>query len=87
MDKDDKDDEKDDEDSNQNTLPSSPAISCSTNKSDEDTKSEGGKTDEKKDPFPSASDINCRLRRLITSYQRNNKKLEMRNEAKVRVSV
>ena len=41
---------------------------------------------DKRQNFPTTSDINGRLRRLVTSYQRNNRKNDMRNEAKVRVS-
>uniref|UniRef100_T1J482 DNA helicase n=1 Tax=Strigamia maritima TaxID=126957 RepID=T1J482_STRMM len=29
-------------------------------------------------PFPTATDLNCRLRRIITGYQRNHKKQEMK---------
>ncbi|XP_042238022.1 chromodomain-helicase-DNA-binding protein 7-like isoform X2 [Homarus americanus] len=87
MDKDDKEDDKDDEDSNQTPLPSSPAVSTSTSKSDDDKcdeKDEKSGTDKKLQHFPTTSDINGRLRRLVTSYQRNNRKNDLRHEAKVR---
>lgn len=85
-DKEDKDDEKEDEDSNHTPLPSSPAVSCSTTRSDDDKSDDKDKDDPSKQflSFPSASDINGRLRRVVTSYQRSNRKMEMRNEAKVR---
>ncbi|XP_025076427.1 chromodomain-helicase-DNA-binding protein 8-like isoform X4 [Pomacea canaliculata] len=40
---------------------------------------EGGKY-----PFPSASDLNTRLRRVITGYQRNHKKMMMKSEQHAR---
>lgn len=82
----DKDDDKDDSDSNQTTPAASPAVSSVTTKSEEDPIREREKRESKYLPFPSSSDINGRLRRLVTSYQRNNKKMEMRKEANVRVS-
>ena len=104
-DKDDKDEDKDDEDSNHTPLPSSPAVSCSTTRSDDDKSDEKDKDDKDKDDkddlskdgdgkdpnklylsYPSASDINGRLRRVVTSYQRSNRKIEMRNEVKVMIS-
>lgn len=72
----------DDSDSSQ-TIPASPAVSNVTNKSEDDRKENSSSLL----PFPSASEINGRLRRLVTSYQRTNKKMEMRKEANVRVSV
>lgn len=92
-DKDIKDEENDEEDSNPTPLPSSPAVSSSTTRSDDDKfdeKEDNNKDDpDNKDPnklllsYPSASDINGRLRRVVTSYQRTNRKIEMRNEVKV----
>jgi len=79
MDKDDKEDDKDDDNdsSTATPVPGSPAVSISTNKSDED-KEDG---DVKKLlPYPTSSDINSRLRRVVTCYQRTNRKVEMRNE-------
>ncbi|KAK8737028.1 hypothetical protein OTU49_004766 [Cherax quadricarinatus] len=87
MDKEDKEDEKDDEDSNPTPLPSSPAVSTSTSKSDDDKfdeKEDKAMSDKKLVHFPSTSDINGRLRRLVTSYQRNNRKNDLRHDAKVR---
>lgn len=89
MEKEDREDEKDDEDSNQTPLPSSPAVSTTTSKSDDDKcdeKDDKSSADKKFVNFPSTSDINGRLRRLVTCYQRNNRKNDLRNEAKVRVS-
>lgn len=37
-------------------------------------------------PFPSGSDLNTRLRRVITGYQRNHKKMMMKHEQVARVS-
>ena len=37
-------------------------------------------------PFPSATDLNNRIRRLVTCYQRSYKKEEMRLAARARVS-
>ncbi|GFR06003.1 chromodomain-helicase-DNA-binding protein 7 [Trichonephila clavata] len=34
--------------------------------------------------FPSVTDVNTRVRRLVTAFQRNNKKLEIRNAQKAR---
>lgn len=87
LDKEDKDDDKDDEDSNQTPLPSSPAVSTSTSKSDDDKcdeKDEKTTGEKKLLNFPSTSDLNGRLRRLVTTCQRNNRKNDLRNEAKVR---
>ena len=36
-------------------------------------------------PFPGVTDLNTRLRRLITSYQRNHKKEQMRLEQQAKV--
>ncbi|XP_071513861.1 uncharacterized protein [Panulirus ornatus] len=87
MEKEDREDDKDDEDSNQTPLPSSPAVSTTTSKSDDDKfdeKDDKSSADKKFLNFPSTSDINGRLRRLVTCYQRNNRKNDLRNEAKVR---
>lgn len=35
--------------------------------------------------FPSVTDVNTRVRRLVTAFQRNNKKLEIRNAQKAKV--
>ncbi|KAG8200736.1 hypothetical protein JTE90_022342 [Oedothorax gibbosus] len=34
--------------------------------------------------FPSVTDVNTRVRRLVTAFQRNNKKVEIRNQQKAR---
>lgn len=35
--------------------------------------------------FPSVTDVNTRVRRLVTAFQRNNKRLEIRNAQKAKV--
>lgn len=50
----------------------------------------GGKTDgqEEEDgklPFPTASEMNTRLRRIITSYQRDFKKQQLKKEQQAKV--
>jgi hypothetical protein len=49
-------------------------------------KPEGGDgTEEDKLPFPSFSDLNTRLRRIITGFQRNHKRMLIKNAQKVKV--
>lgn len=42
--------------------------------------------EEDKLPFPTPSDINTRLRRVITGYQRNHKRQLLKNQQKEKVS-
>lgn len=50
-------------------------------------KPEGGEGSEEGDklPFPSSSDLNTRLRRIITSFQRNHKRMLIKNAQRVKV--
>ena len=36
-------------------------------------------------PWPTVSDLNMRLRRLVTGYQRNNKKVQLRLQQRAKV--
>lgn len=51
-------------------------------------KPEGGEGSEEGDklPFPSSSDLNTRLRRIITSFQRNHKRMLIKNAQRVKVN-
>ena len=43
--------------------------------------------EEEKLPFPSISDLNTRLRRVITNYQRDYKKQQLKKEAQAKVGL
>ena len=51
-------------------------------------RTEGGEESEEGDklPFPSSSDLNTRLRRIITSFQRNHKRMLIKNAQRVKVN-
>ena len=44
-------------------------------------------TDSEKLPWPSAADLNARVRRIVTSYQRKFKKEELKNAQKAKVGI
>ncbi|XP_061162484.1 chromodomain-helicase-DNA-binding protein 8-like [Saccostrea echinata] len=74
----------DDEDVSMSSIPESSKKATPTNAPPTE-KLEGGEgMEEDKLPFPSSSDLNTRLRRIITGFQRNHKRMLIKNAQKVK---
>jgi hypothetical protein len=75
---------KDDED-DESLLCASDAASTPKRMTPATVAKDGQETEDGKLPFPTVSEMNTRLRRIITSYQRDFKKQQLKKEQQAKV--